>query len=70
MKSTQEVSDLYLCPRCRHVKDDSDLVRIYLYSSLTDHIAKELLRSHSESALLGIQSQFELSDPFKEPLQS
>ena len=70
LKSTQEASDLSLCPRCRYVKDGSNLVWIYLYTSLTDHISKELPRSHSKSALLGIQSQFELPDPLKEPLQS
>ena len=70
LKSTQEAFDLSFCPRCRHVKDGSDLVRIYLYASLTDHISKELPRSHSKSALLGIQSQFESPDLVKEPLKS
>ena len=70
MKSTQEASNLSLCPRCMHVKDGSDLIRIYLYASLTDHIPQEFPRSHSESALLAIQSQPELPDPLKEHLQS
>ena len=69
LKSTQEASDLSLYPRCKHVNDGSDLVRIYLYTSLTDHISKELPRSHSKSLLLRIQSQSELPDPLKESLQ-
>ena len=68
LKFTQEASDLSLCPRCRHAKDNFDLVWIYLYASLTDHISEELPRSHSKSALLGIQSQSELPDPLKESL--
>ena len=31
LKSTQEASDFSLCPRCKHVKDGSDLIWIYLY---------------------------------------
>ena len=70
LKSTQEASNLSLCPQCKHVKDDSDLIWIYLYASLTDHISKELPRSHSKNALLRIQSQSELPDPLKESIQS
>ena len=42
LKSTQEASDLFLCPWHRHVKDDFDLIWICLYASLTDHVSQEL----------------------------
>ena len=69
LKSTQEASDLSLCPRCRHVKDDSNFIWICLYASLIDHVSQELPINHSESALLGIQFQYELPDSLKESPQ-
>lgn len=39
LKSAQETSDLPLCPRRGHVKNGSDLIWVYLYASLTDHVS-------------------------------
>ena len=66
LQPTQETSDFSLNLWWRHVKDSSDLIRICLNTSLTNHVAQGLPRSHSKSALLGIQSQSKAYDPLEE----
>ena len=44
LKFTQETSDFSLSPRCKHVKDDSNLILIYFYASLTDHVSQKSLQ--------------------------
>ena len=68
LQPTQETPDLSLGLWWRHVKDSSDLIRICLNTYLTNHVAQELPRSHSKSALLRIQSQYKASDPLEKVL--
>ena len=68
LQPTQETPDLSLGKWWRHVKDNFDLIRIRLNTSLTNHVAQELPRSHSKRALLGIQSQSKAYDPLEEAL--
>ena len=68
LQPTQETLDLSLGLWWRHVNDNYDLIRICLNTSLTNHVAQDLPKSHSKIALLGFQSQSKASDPLEEAL--